>query len=61
MVALFTVAAVYDIFGKNAASRLLPIMIVVGVGFFGITLALADSFFVFIACEASITLFALFG
>jgi len=61
LVSLFTVAAAYDIFGKNAASRLLPIMIVVGVVFFGVTLVLPDSFLVFIAYEVSAMLFALFG
>jgi hypothetical protein len=61
LVALFMVAVVYDIFGEATARRTLPIMVVVAVGFFGITLFWPDSFLIFIIYEAVVMLFALGG
>ncbi len=61
LVALFIVAVVYDICGEAIARRVLPIMIVIGVGFWGITLVWPDSFFIFIIYEAVTVLFALGG
>ena len=59
--ALFVVAVVYDIWGKGIARRALPIMVAIGVGFFGITLVWPDNFLVFIIYEAVAMLFALLG
>ena len=61
LVALFIVAAVYDIRGEAAARRLLPVMVLVGVGFFGITLIWPGRFLVFIVYEILAMLFALAG
>lgn len=61
LVALFMVAVVYDIWGQAIARRVLPIMGVIGVGFFAITLVWTDSFLVFIIYEAVAMLFALGG
>ena len=59
LVALFIVAVVYDIWGEAIARQVLPIMVVIGVGFFGITLVWPNSFLVFIIYEAVVMLFAL--
>lgn len=61
LVGLFMVAVVYDIWGKAIARRALPVMVVVSVGFFGITLIRPDTFLVFIIYEAVAMLFALGG
>jgi hypothetical protein len=61
LVALFTVAVVYDIWGEPLARRLLSIMVVVGVSFFGITLVWSDSFLIFIVYEVVAMLFAMGG
>jgi hypothetical protein len=61
MVALFCVAVIYDIWGKTSARRMLPILFVVGLLFFGITLAWPDSFLWFIVYEVLAMLFALGG
>ena len=61
LVALFIVAVVYDIWGEAVARRVLPIMLVIGVGFFSITLVWPDNFLVFIIYEAVVLLFALGG
>jgi hypothetical protein len=58
-VALFVVAAVGDRWGQVAAGRSLPILLAVGVGFFGATRLFAGGFGVFIAYEAVAMLFAL--
>lgn len=57
--AIFMVAAVYDMWGEAIARRTLPIMGVVGVGFFGITVVWPDSFLVFIIYEVANMLLAL--
>ncbi len=61
LVALFIVAVVYDIWGEPAARRTWPAMVVIGVGFLGITLIWPDSFMVFIVYETVAMLFALGG
>jgi hypothetical protein len=61
LVALFLVAVVYDVWGEASARRILPVMIVVGAGFFCITLVRPGSFLVFIIYEAVVMLFALGG
>lgn len=61
LVALFVVAVVYDIWGKIAARRVLPMMALIGCGFFGVTLIWPDSFLVFIIYEATVMFFALAG
>lgn len=61
LVALFIVAVVYDIWGEAKARIVLPIMLVIGVGFFGITLVRPNSFLVFIIYEAVVMLFVLGG
>ena len=61
LVALFIVAVVYDIWGEAIARRVLPIMVVIGVGFFGITLVRPNSFLIFIIYEAVVMFFALGG
>jgi hypothetical protein len=61
LVAFFAVAVIYDVWGQTTAQRMLPVMMVVGIAFFGITLIWPDSFRVFIIYEAIAMLFALGG
>jgi hypothetical protein len=61
VVALFIVAVVYDIWGKAIAQQVLPIMIIIGVSLFGITLVWPNNFLVFIIYEITGLLFALGG
>jgi hypothetical protein len=61
LVALFIVAVVYDLWGPAPARRILPVMIVSGVVFLGITRIWPDKFLVFIVYEAAAMLFALGG
>jgi hypothetical protein len=61
LVALFIVAVVYDIWGTVVARRVLPMMLVIGVGFFGMTFVLPDNFIVFIVYETVVMFFALGG
>ena len=61
LVALFVVAVVYDIWGEAQARRTLPVMVLVGAGFFGVTLIWPDRFLVFIVYEVAAMLFALGG
>ncbi len=56
---LFVVGAVFDLAGEAAARRILPLMIVLGVVFFGVTVLIPDTFLTFIAYEALAMLFAL--
>lgn len=63
-VALFAVGAVYDMSGRRVAQRVLPVMITVGVLFYGVTAVLPDSMFpdkflVFVIYETLVMLFAL--
>jgi len=59
LVAIFMVAAVYDLWGEVAARRTLPIMAAIGFGFFCITYFWTDSFLIFIVYEAVAMIFAL--
>lgn len=59
VVALFVVAAVRDRFGEPSARRSLPWLLVVAVGFYGITRLGDGSFLVFILYEAAAMLAAL--
>lgn len=52
VVALFVVAAAFDRFGLELGSRLLPIMALVGIGFYAITRLFTGTFLVFILYEA---------
>ena len=58
-VAFFVIAVVYDMWGRIAAQRILPLMIVIGLAFFGLTRLIPGAFFVFIIYEALAMLFAL--
>lgn len=59
VVALFVVGAVFDFRGERAARTVLVPMLVLGVGFFGVTQVLSGSFLVFVAYEAVAMLTAL--
>ncbi len=59
VVALFVVAAVYDWRGRDAARRILPIMLVVALLFYAITRLASGTFLVFVLYEAVAMLFAL--
>lgn len=59
MVSLFVVAAIYDMWGKVSAKKALPLMVIAGVVFFGVTIILPGSFLVFILYEFLATLFSL--
>ena len=61
LMALFTVGVIYDIWGLTIARRVLPIMLIVGIVFFGVTLRWPDTFLVFILYQAIVMLFALGG
>lgn len=61
MVALFVVATLYDVRGERSAMRALPLMLVTGLLFFGITLLWPNDFQAFILYEAAAMLFALAG
>jgi hypothetical protein len=58
-IALFVVGVVYDVWGKQAAWRVLPVMLAVGVGFFVLTLVFPGTFLVFVLYQAVGMLFAL--
>ncbi len=57
--AIFMIAALHDMWGEAMARRALPIMVVAGVGFFGITVVWPAGFRVFIIYEVAIMLLAL--
>lgn len=61
VVALFTVGAVLDLWGLVAAQWVLPIMLVVGLSFFGVTLIWPGNFLLFIIYQGVAMLFALGG
>ena len=61
LIALFVVGALYDMFGKNTAKKGLPILVGIGLAFFGVTLVWPDNFLVFIIYELAAMLFALGG
>jgi hypothetical protein len=56
---LFVVAALFDLSGEALARKSLPVMLVVGFGFFLITIWKPGTFMTFIAYEAVAMLFAL--
>ena len=59
VVALFAIAAVYDGIGPRTARRLLIPALVLGAGFYFVTLAFPGTFLVFVVYEALAMLFAL--
>ncbi|MBI1881531.1 MAG: hypothetical protein HYR94_25400, partial [Chloroflexi bacterium] len=59
VVALFVVGVIYDWRGLAAAQRVAPIMVAVGLLFFGATVFFSNIFLVFILYEAAAMLFAL--
>ncbi len=61
LVALFMVAMVYDVWGRAIARKILPAMIIIGIGFFGTTLIWPNSFLVFIVYETVAMLMAFGG
>lgn len=60
-IALFLVGVVYDIWGTTVARRMLPVMVVISLGFFGITLLWPDRFLVFIIYQGVAMVIALGG
>lgn len=58
-IALFVAGVVYDAWGLPAARRVLPVMVGIGVVFFGITVAIPGTFRIFIVYEGLGMLFAL--
>jgi hypothetical protein len=59
MLGLIAVAAMYDRWGPPVARRALPLAIIAGLGFYGITLAAEGVFLVFVAYESVAIAFAL--
>ena len=59
MLGLIAVVAVYDRWGANAARRMLPVAIIAGLMFYGITVVTDGVFLVFVAYEAVAMIFAL--
>lgn len=59
VVALFAVAALYDLGGRTAAARSLPVMLVVALVFFGLTKVVDAGFLVFIIYEGLVMTAAL--
>jgi hypothetical protein len=58
-VATFVVGVAYDLWGPAVARRVLPVMVGVGIAFFGLTAILPGTFTVFIVYEAAAMVFAL--
>jgi hypothetical protein len=56
---LFVVASLFDLSGEALARKSLPVMLVVGFGFFLVTVWKSGTFMTFIAYEAAAMLFAL--
>jgi hypothetical protein len=56
---LFVVGALFDLNGAVLASKFLPVMLVIGFGFFLVTVWKPGTFMTFIAYEAVAMLFAL--
>jgi hypothetical protein len=61
VVAFFSVAAVHDLWGETVARRALPFLLVIGTGFWALTLVWTDSFLLFVVYELLAMLFALGG
>jgi hypothetical protein len=58
-VSLFVVGVVYDLWGPAVSLRTLPVMVILGLGFYLATLMLPGIFFVFIGYSALAQCFAL--
>jgi hypothetical protein len=58
-VSLFVVGVVYDLRGLAVCLKVLPVMLIAGLGFFGATLLYPGIFFVFIVYEGLALIFAL--
>ena len=58
-VSLFVAGVVYDLWGLAACLKVLPIMLIIGIGFFGTTLCFPGIFFIFIIYEGLALIFAL--
>lgn len=58
-VSLFAVGVVYDLWGVEISRATLPIMLIVGLGFFLVTMVYPGIFFLFIVYEAVVLVFAL--
>lgn len=58
-VSLFAAGVVYDLWGRTAALKALPILLMAGLGFFGATLRYPGIFFVFIVYEGLALAFAM--
>lgn len=58
-VSLFVVGAVYDLRGFSLPGRFTPIMLAMGVTFFGVTVFVPGSFLIFLIYESAAMLFAL--
>ncbi len=61
MVGLFVVALAYDLFGLTVAKKMLPVMIIFALGFFGFSWSQGQDFSLFLAYEALALLAALLG
>jgi hypothetical protein len=58
-VSLFVAGVVYDLWGLAICLKVLPVMLITGLGFFGATLVYPGIFFVFIVYEGLALIFAL--
>ena len=61
LVAFFVIGTVYDLWGERAARRWAPVMIVVGLSFFGVTRLAGAAFVMFVGYEAAALSLALLG
>jgi hypothetical protein len=59
VIALFVVGVIYDVWDATAAQRALPLMLGLGVIFFGVTVFYPGIFLIFIIYEAVAMIFAL--
>jgi uncharacterized protein DUF6962 len=57
----FVVGAVFDLFREGAARRMIPVMLILGVAFYLVTVLVPGTFMTFIAYEGVAMLFALGG
>lgn len=59
VVALFVTGVIYDVWGPTQAQTVLPVLLIIGLIFFGLTLLRPGNFLIFIIYEAVAMLFAL--
>lgn len=59
MLGLIAVAAAHDRWGNAVGRKLLPIALLAGLGFYGVTVVLGGAFLIFVAYEAVAMIFAL--